>query len=103
MFFKKEAQHFSAADIWHGQMLFLVGANQRAERIQQIVERMVVVGADFVQQFVQVCDSQIIFMLVVNAENGANGCPLGLDGIKESTHFFQSPLSYSLCVSTCRM
>lgn len=45
-------------------VFFLIGMERGAQCVQQRVQRMLLVGADFIKQAVEPFDGQIVFLLI---------------------------------------
>src|SRR5262245_32430843 len=102
MLLHEESEHLRPTTLRHGVVLFLVGRNHRAERIQQFIERVLFVHADFVNQAVEQLHRPVVIPLIANTQNGADSCPVLFKVFCDGRHDFHAPRSYSRWVRTWR-
>ncbi len=87
MFVHQEAQDFHAASFGDGIALFFIEFNQRAERVQQTIQRMLFIVADLIKLFIESFYGGVVFALITNGEQGRDILPVKLNLVDFKSHF----------------
>lgn len=102
MLFHKKTEYVDSAACGDGMVLLFIGMDEGAQRIQERIERVLLVSPHFVQQVVEAFHSPVVFLLVPQRQERTDGRPVLLQLQGNACHSFHAPRSYSGWVSTWR-